>query len=73
MTLLDALAALRIAVDDLKDAREAAHEARARENTALNKVNEAQKQFDASLAQTRQETAVPGSDWHRQANQGQPA
>lgn len=68
----DALAALRTAQTLYAGAKEAREVASREETSALNKLNEAQKQFDAAVATVR-EAPEWGTEWHRQKHPGCPA
>ncbi len=62
--LANAVAAVASAQDYLKRMRELADSARRNETDALNKVNEAQKHFDALVAEVKK-SAPKDTDWRR--------
>lgn len=62
MTLEQAAEKVRLAQDNYDDAKDKAEHARRRETSAFNALNDAQKEFDAVVAQMR-EGAPRDSDW----------
>ena len=62
--LANAVAAVASAQDHYHRAHEAANQARREETTALNKVNEAQRHFDALVAEVKK-SAPRDTDWCR--------
>lgn len=61
-TVAEIVADLEAAQSEYREAAFAASLARASETTALNRLNDAQEQFDAAIAQLK-DRAPAGSDW----------
>jgi len=66
--LSNAVAALAQAQDYLTRARVQVSRARSEETAAINRVNEAQRHFDALVAEVKK-TAPSDTDWRRPAQQ----
>lgn len=68
--LANAVAAVACAQDELEDAARKTSEARSRETDARNKVNQAQKHFDALVAEVKK-SAPRDTDWRRHVIEGE--
>lgn len=66
MNLADAQKALDAALAEHAESQETLRSATGRNTAAVNKLNEAQKAFDAAVAAIRAGGSVYGTDWARQ-------
>lgn len=69
VSLDEAFAELNAAREEVVDAQRQLHEARSRECSAINRMNEAQRTFDQATAYIRKINAVSGSDWVRASSE----
>jgi hypothetical protein len=63
---------LQEALEQYEAAHERARAASLEENAAINKLNEAQKSFDAFHKALHEQKAPWNTEWHSQRNRGEP-